>query len=265
MKRFTVKLTIGWLPVGSRLKYYGNEVDTCHLCPLSETPSHLFQCTHRLPFFLSRDRLLQEFLHQINTPAEMILPLVKGILHWALDYPPCRIDPFLVDAPDPVRRCYTRQTAAGWDLATLGMLDSSWSKLIHDPRCQNLATKWQSEVTTWLLTSAQSLWQQRNSERHTADPQQHIDATRRETETKLHHLFSLAESHLTPLDRHELIRTTLVERLALPEPTNRLWASQVLPLVYRRIKYHRDNPRNQDIRAFYYPTTEAPTNTITTT
>ena len=71
LRRFSIKLTIGWLPVGTRLHYYGNEIDTCHLCPAQETPQHLFRCAHRIPFFLERHTALQSFLHQINTPEDI--------------------------------------------------------------------------------------------------------------------------------------------------------------------------------------------------
>lgn len=60
-------------------------------------------------------------------------------------------------------------------------------------------------------------------ERHDPDPLLLESARVRETEAQIQRVFCISE-HLTPLDRHELMRETLDERLTLPEPTNRLWA-----------------------------------------
>lgn len=76
-----------------------------------------------------------------------------------------------------------------------------------------------------------------------------MNAQRRETEAQVARVFATLE-RLPIYDRHEFIRETLDERLRKPEPTNRLWAAQTLPMIYRRLKYHIRHPNDQDIRQF---------------
>lgn len=250
MKRFSVKLSIRWLPVGIRLKYYGNEIDVCHLCPARETPLHLFQCSHRIPFFHDRHSAFCTFLESIATPIDIIAPLSNGILFWAISANVIRTEAARLALSPEILRCVQRQDSAGWYLATIGIMDQSWSASIPDPRRLNLGDKWQAKVSTWLITQAHSLWTTRNTERHEPDPLILLRASLLETEAQVSRVYQTL-ARLPAPDRHELIRTTIEERLLLPEHTNRLWAAQMLPLLYRRIKYHERHPNNRDIRQFF--------------
>ena len=212
MKRFTVKLTIGWLPVGERLKYYGNEIDSCHLCPSRETPFHLFQCSHHTPFFIERHQAFQLFLQSIDTPNPIVTALSDGILFWATSANQTRIDTARSTLPTHILQCVHRQDSTGWSIATFGVMDISWSLQIPDPRDNNSGLKWQSAVSSWLIAQAHTLWMTRNTERNNPDPLALSRAALRETEAQVNRIFTLSE-RLPLYDRHELIRSTLEERL----------------------------------------------------
>ena len=250
MKRFAVKLTIGWLPVGERIKYYGNEIDVCHLCPSCETPFHLFQCAHRIPYFFERHAAFRTFLESVETPIAIIAPLSDGLLFWATSASPTRVARARSSITPDVLQCVVNQDAIGWSIATFGILDRSWSSLIPDPKDIHLGDKWQSKVTNWLIHQAFALWTIRNTERNEPDPVTLTNAALRETEAQVARVFTTLE-RLPIHDRHELVRDTIDERLRHPEHTNRLWAAQLLPMIYRRIKYHEKYPDNQDIRQFF--------------
>ena len=192
LRRFSIKLTIGWLPVGIRLHYYGNAIDTCHLCPAQETPQHLFRCAHRIPFFLERHTAFQTFLRQINTPEDLINPLSYGILSWALESTEATIQQRTSSFTTAGLQCFQRQQTTGCERATYGLMDISWSLQIPDPQRQDQGQKWQTSVSVWLIESAYQLWTERNTQRNTPDPTTEIDtAALRETNAQIHHISRL--------------------------------------------------------------------------
>lgn len=254
LKRFVTKLTIRWLPSANRLKMFGNEIDTCHLCPLEETNHHIYQCSHRIPDFHSRHSALQTFLTSIHTPTTVSTAIATGILNWASKASAATNEAFIITLPDPLAKCFQRQSILGWDLATFGLMDSHWCRLIPRATDKTMRTQWQAKVTKWLFESAHEIWKKRNSERNTIDPETKLNAQRRETEAKLIKVYELAAEHLSPYDHHELIKETLEERQSIPEPTNRIWVDQIQRLIYQRIRQNRTRPLLTDIRTFFPPT-----------
>ena len=69
--------------------------------------------------------------------------------------------------------------------------------------------------------------------------QAHLNAQRNETEAKLTKAYGLAQTYLTVYDQRELIKETLDERINLPEPTNRIWVDQIIPIIYSRIRKNK--------------------------
>ena len=130
-------------------------------------------------------------------------------------------------------------------------MDIGWSQQIPDPQKIGTGNKWQSKVSTWLITSAHAIWLQRNAERYPTDPDTQLNAQRNETEAKLTKAYGLAQTYLTVYDQRELIKETLVERLNLPEPTNRIWVDQIIRIIYSRIRKNKSRPPLPDIRQFF--------------
>ena len=119
-------------------------------------------------------------------------------------------------------------------------MDISWSLQIPDPQRQDRGQKWQTSVSVWLIESAYQLWIERNTQRNTPDPTTQTDTALRETTSQIHHIYRLIDDHLSVYNRHELVKETLEERLLLPEHTNRLWAKQMFPLIYKWIRLQRN-------------------------
>ena len=253
LKKFITKLTVRWLPSASRLHMCGNETNTCSLCPSVETNHHIFQCSHRIPTFLTRHKDFTAYLESIQTPPDTTLALTTGILHWAVQASATARTAATQTLTIHARLCYQQQTAIGWDLATFGMMDDSWARTIPDPNLSGTGEKWQTKVTKWLIDSAYRIWVQRNTERYTPNQADALGAQLLETQAQIRKVYALAENNLTIHDRHELIKETLAERLTLPENTNRLWATQLLRLIYTRIKHNSTRPHLTDIRQFFPP------------
>ena len=132
-------------------------------------------------------------------------------------------------------------------------LASWWARTIPDPTLSGTGEKWQTKVTKWLIDSAYRIWAQSNAEQYTPNQTDVLGAQLLETQAQLRKVYALAENNLTIHDRHELIKETLEERLTLPEQTNRLWATQLLRLIYIRLKHNSTRPHLTDIRQFFPP------------
>ena len=244
LKRFATKVTIRWLPSASRLKLCGTETNNCHLCPLVETNNHIYQCTHRIPTFLSRHAGLQKYMLSIHTPEHVSTAISTGILKWAMQASQTATAKSIRNPSPDMLQCFHRQTTLGWDAATFGIMDSSWSTSIT----QGTGTHWQAKLSRWLINSAYSIWLQRNAERYSIDPATQQSAQRLETKAQIIKVYGLAAAHLSSYDHHELIKETVEERLQFPEPTNRIWAMQIQRLIYLRIRHNKTRPSIPDIR-----------------
>ena len=250
-KRFITKLTIRWLPSATRLHMCGNEISTCPLCPSEETNYHIYQCTHRIPIFLQRHTAFTAYLTSIHTPADIVTPLASGILHWATQASDAARAKSIEHATAAAQQCYHRQTQLGWNLATFGMMDTLWSTLIPDPTNQALGQKWQTKVSLWLIESAHSIWIQRNAARYKIDEVTQTNMQQLETAAQVTKIYELATKHLSQYDQQALIKESLATRLQMPEPTNRIWVTQLQRLIYLQIKRNQTRPPLPDIRQFF--------------
>ena len=142
-------------------------------------------------------------------------------------------------------------------------MDISWSLQIPDPQRQDRGQKWQTAVSAWLIESAYQFSTKRNTQRNTPNPTTEIDTALCKTTAQIHNIYRLIDEHLSVYDRHELVKETLEERLLLPEHTNRLWAKQMFPLIYKRIRLQRNQPLAQDIRKFFPVNSDTTSGTVT--
>ena len=187
-----------------------------------------------------------------NTTLNNIKKVMQSITS---TYPPIFIHSINGALTIRARHCYQQQTDIGWDLATFRMMDNFWASTIPDPTLWGTGEKWQTKVTKWLIDSAYLIWVQHNTERHTPNQAEVLNAQLLETQAQIRKVYALAETNLTIHDRHELIKEHLDERLALPETTNRIWATQLLRLIWIRIK-HNSTRTNLTDKTILSPNTE---------
>jgi hypothetical protein len=102
-----------------RLQICSNEINTCHLCP---------QCSHWIKTFLDRHSAFTTFLTSIQTSPLVTQELANGILQWSVQASPQTIATSIHLFPHNIRKCYDKQTHLGWNVATFGLMDTSWSK-----------------------------------------------------------------------------------------------------------------------------------------
>ena len=252
LQRFATKLYIRWLPTATRLQLFGHELATCPFCPQDETNVHLLHCPARYDHYISQHQAFTLLLASLHTPSDIIKPLADSILYWQTHGGSAPT--FNTDASNRAQRCLRSQRKIGWRLATCGVMSSTWSNTIPDPKHLNLGTRWQTKISRWLLDAAYLTWTLRNKERHRRDAIDALTAQDRETEANVRKVFNLAHTYLSIYDQAELMYFTLDEQLTRPEPTNRIWAQQQLRIIYRRLRLNDSRPILPDIRQHLIPT-----------
>ena len=137
-------------------------------------------------------------------------------------------------------------------------MDIGWSQQIPDPQKIGTGNKWQSKVSTWLITSAHAIWLQQNAERYPTDPDTELNAERNETEAKLtkdRHLSPLSSTGNTPTSipmrsPHTLISRTTYSISNVPPP-NKHTRGPNKPAVVRNpvlgTRIHRHDNSTTDI------------------
>ena len=235
MRRFGIKLLTGWLPVGTRLQYYGNEINKCHRCPMAETPSHLFTCHTRIPHFIKRNEAFRNLLQKLKTPPDISEAIADGIFLWSTDAPEPTITEALLKFSDRGIICYKKQEQLGWRQAVSGIMDKCWSEHIPDTKQSGKGNKWQSAVSKWLILDAWEIWMERNSERNATDKPAEITAREAETQARVRLVYSTAQAKLDLNEYNEFIHIPLNARLQYPEKTNRIWAEQLIQVISTRI------------------------------
>jgi hypothetical protein len=79
---FSVKLMIQWLPVGTRMAKYGNEITMCHFCNDEEDFNHVFCCKGKVTQHTALKMELTTKLRQLDTKPEIQMAFTFWINAW---------------------------------------------------------------------------------------------------------------------------------------------------------------------------------------
>jgi hypothetical protein len=258
-RKFLVKFTIGWLPVGKRQAMYGKSICDCHRCGKLETCDHIMQCSH---LGTENERLVQDlatYLRKERTKEEIITALCDGWSQW-LQAENAEYVHRPENLPALTGKAYHQQNKIGWGRLCFGMLSNEWSAIQehHGERTienRTLGDSWNSKVSSWIILRCQERWDKRNKEIH--DPNEETDFITREaleTSERVKYLYS-REHELRHDDRLKIYDLTLEDRLATTTRQQKEWANTVEPTIKVCLneEAERNVQKNQDIRNFFLP------------
>jgi hypothetical protein len=212
---FSVKLMIQWLPVGTRMAKYGNNMTMCYFCNDEEDFDHLFCCTkkrHQQSLFTEE---LDNELKRIGTANAIRVALLNGIKDWIAKTTTRNTDISMTDA-------IRQQGAVGWHRTICGLFGNKWAKLQEHSEPTRMGDSWQASVCSFMIRKAHDFWTERNSAMYDHDQKDKI--TREETEiiSQVQHLYA-RQSEMSHYDVQDIFVVPIEKRLTFAGATNKAW------------------------------------------
>jgi hypothetical protein len=129
LQPFSVKLMIKWLPVGTRMAKYGNNMTMCYFCNNDEDFNHLFCCSKKRHLQQKFVDELDTELQRTGTQLEIRTALHNGITEWMTQ---TKINTKHTSA---IYNAIQQQEKIGWHRTICGLFGNEWAKLQeqHEP------------------------------------------------------------------------------------------------------------------------------------
>jgi hypothetical protein len=167
-RKYAIKLTTGWLPIGTRLEKYGHMVTECHKCGGKETVNHIVQCPARAAEKRKTVKDFDQMLETMKTTEDVRHALSLGIELWMHGKKVTN----RIALTERTRKAVDDQNKIGWDMAMRGRLASEWAVIqehngdgVPRGRAGNrLGDSWSAQVGGFLLQESRKYWFRRNEE-----------------------------------------------------------------------------------------------------
>jgi hypothetical protein len=242
---FSVKLMIQWLPVGTRMAKYGNNMTMCYFCNNEEDFEHLFCCKKKRNQQRQLKLDLDNKMQRIGTAPKIRQALLRGVSAWITQDDDGKTDELTHSATH-------QQQQIGWHRTICGIFSIEWSSLQERYDPTKLGDNWQASICSFMIRKAHEFWVERNAAMY--DHEQKDKITREEAEiiSQVQHLYN-RQSEMSQYDAHEIFGVPLEKRLTFNTATNKAWIIPTRREVIKRITTWADKLRRRqpDIRQFF--------------
>jgi hypothetical protein len=162
LRRFVVKLTHNWLPIGVRERRCSATSALCRHCNEVETVSYLYRCQFRAEWRHQFLLTLNGYLIEIITAADIRCIIIKGIESWFLNG--------ATNDPDSTIEIIDR---IGWLQMLKGYIPNDWTSrqeaFYRRTRQRDYTGEQWKKLIEFLWTHSKAMWKDRCATAHAPD------------------------------------------------------------------------------------------------
>jgi hypothetical protein len=242
---FSVKLMIKWLPVGTRMEKYGNNMTMCYFCNDEEDFDHLFCCTKKRTQQRQLHKDFDTELQRLGTAPAIRKALLQGVNSWITQDDTGNHDESTTAATH-------QQYQIGWHRTMCGIFGCEWSNLQEKYDTTKMGDTWQASICSFMISKAHEFWVERNATMYDHDQKDKITREESEIISQVQHLYN-RQIEMSQYDAHEIFGVPIEKRLTFTAATNKAWIIPTRREVIKRIKIWTDQLRRRqpDIRQFF--------------
>jgi hypothetical protein len=238
---------IQWLPVGTRMAKYGNEMTMCYFCDHEEDFQHLFCCKKKTKQQQELIRELQTALRRLDTEPGIRKALTFWIQAW--------ITGETKDEPSwssTIQQAIYKQGKVGWAKTISGIFSNDWAIIQERFKPTKLGDSWQSAVCTFMTTQAHQFWTERNNKMYEHDITNKVNREEDEILAQIRNLYA-TQTDMSHYDAIELFGIPIERRNNFSVATNKAWLIPTRREAMKRCKawITKLKSRQPDIRQFF--------------
>lgn len=246
-KAFSIKLLIGWLAVGDRLKLYGNQITECTFCKEEENSDHILLCKSRKDSFETTLEKFNKYLKEIKTAPRITCALIIGLKQWGAIKIRKNSMPH-----SSLLHAMIEQSNIGWNLSTRGLFSKAWSseqeKFYISINNTTLGDSWSSNISLWWINEVYSIWNLRNQDIHCST----VIESREEKETKEQVKLLYDQIYNISMYDRNMLKMPITDRLQQHPESLKIWLYMNKVTINLSVKEYlkKLTSGQQDIRKF---------------
>jgi hypothetical protein len=238
---------IQWLPVGTRMAKYGNEITMCYFCDEEEDFQHLFCCTRKATQHKEIKKELMIELQKIGTEPEIQTALIFWIYAWMTGDKKNNEPTWSHETAHAIQQ----QRKIGWNKVISGLFSIEWSTLQERFNPASMGDCWQSKLCNFMTNKAHQLWIERNDKMYKHNNKNKVNREEEEILSQVRNLYA-TQQDMNHHDAIELFGIPIERRITFTTAVNKAW---IIPTRREALKWCKTwlkklKSKQPDIRQF---------------